>query len=72
MKEWMCFTNISCLAFDYICRDGHLDRIFEDNNINFLPVHDLLQNMLISNPERCYSVQDILNHEWLREEGAEM
>lgn len=62
------FTNTSCPVFQAICDHGRLEECLGVSNIDFLPAHDLLQNMLMRDPERRYSTQDILDHEWLREE----
>ena len=64
-------TNTIHPAYTIICvpeQPGSLQQYLEGNGIEFLPAHDLLQNMLCGNPQDRFSTTDILNHEWLRED----
>ena len=61
-------TNIHCPTFQMVCKRGELREFLEYNDIPFLLVHDLLQNMLRMDPQQRYSTEQVLNHKWLREE----
>jgi serine/threonine protein kinase len=58
-------TDVHNFEFDMICRRGKLQRWLEYNEIEFLPMHDLLQNILLADPQLRSSTEDILNHPWL-------
>ncbi len=58
-------TNIFHLAFQAICKRGQFQAYIEGNNFEYLPVHDLLQNMFRDDPQQRWSTEQILDHPWL-------
>lgn len=61
-------TDIYCPVFQAVCVRGGLEVLVRDAfKSEFLPVHKLLQKMLIKDPERRCSIDDILKDECLTE-----
>ena len=60
-------TDVWDQTFQLICEQGKLQQYLEGNGINYLPVHEILQNMLRSDPRQRWSTDEILGHHWLSE-----
>ena len=60
-------TDVWDPAFQLICEQGLFQQYLEGNGIDFMPVHDLLQNMFRSDPQQRWSTDQILDHPWLSE-----
>merc|ERR1719330_205785 len=60
-------TNVSHPAFQFVCRQGRLAALLRGNNITTIPAEavEVLQGMLLEDPRRRLSTEQILSHPWL-------
>lgn len=59
-------TKIWDPAYQSICKDGKYREYIEGNGMEYLPVHDLLQNIFQDDPKKRISTDQILMHDWFQ------